>query len=392
MILDSISLNNFGLYAGRQKVTLTPPAKDKPVVLFGGLNGGGKTTFLDAIQLCLFGPHAKLSNRGRLSYRDYLSRCIHSHGDRKGAGVTLQFRHTINGQEDRFTLKRSWRRVNSSCSERFDVLKNGRLAPDLVDNWPSQVDVLMPLNIAHLFLFDGEQIERYASPAESASLVGTAIQNLLGLDIVDQLEKDLRLLSRRTKLEMTSDHSRSKLEEVEAEQQKLRNRIAAAKQDRASLRTHDIDRLTQDLQAVEFEFSRVGGELFEKKEALEEALGDARSALAKSSDSLREQASGALPLILVNEMLKSTAERDKEESDIVAARQVYELLRKRDAALLAYLESRHVDAETLALAQEFLDLDRSDHCKRADGSIYLGLSQEGPVTSSNCCCIATWMK
>ena len=36
MVLDEIVLHNFGLYADRQKVTLTPPDPDKPVILFGG--------------------------------------------------------------------------------------------------------------------------------------------------------------------------------------------------------------------------------------------------------------------------------------------------------------------------------------------------------------------
>ena len=51
MILDEITLTDFGIYGGSQSVELTPPSPDRPVVLFGGLNGGGKTTVLDALQL-----------------------------------------------------------------------------------------------------------------------------------------------------------------------------------------------------------------------------------------------------------------------------------------------------------------------------------------------------
>ena len=70
MILDTIILENFGAYGGRQEAVLTPE-DGKPVILFGGMNGGGKTTLLDAIQLAFYGPKARLSNRGR-GYRDYL--------------------------------------------------------------------------------------------------------------------------------------------------------------------------------------------------------------------------------------------------------------------------------------------------------------------------------
>ena len=52
-------------------------------------------------------------------------------------------------------------------------------------------------NIAKLFFFDGEQVESYAAQDNSTQLIGGAIQNLLGLDIVDRLEKDLRTYLRR---------------------------------------------------------------------------------------------------------------------------------------------------------------------------------------------------
>ena len=43
MILDCIKITNFGAYVGTQTAILTPEP-GKPVVLFGGMNGGGKTT------------------------------------------------------------------------------------------------------------------------------------------------------------------------------------------------------------------------------------------------------------------------------------------------------------------------------------------------------------
>ena len=62
MILDEILLHNFAIYKGRQRITLTPPSLEQPVTLFGGLNGGGKTTFVDALKLILYGKMARCSN------------------------------------------------------------------------------------------------------------------------------------------------------------------------------------------------------------------------------------------------------------------------------------------------------------------------------------------
>lgn len=376
MILDSIALVNFGLYAGRQQITLTPPSPDKPVVLFGGLNGGGKTTLLDALQLCLFGAHAKTSNRGRLSYSDYLSRCVHTQAEDGAASIQLSFRHTIEGNQDRYTLKRSWKRANGRCAEEFNVLKNDRLAPTLAENWSSQVEDLMPANIAHLFLFDGEQIERYASPADSSVLVGTAIQNLLGLDLVDQLDKDMRVFERRKKSEQLDDEARAKLETAEGELQDLRVRLDRARQDRAALRTHRIERRRLDLQAVEEEFRRLGGNLFEQRQGIESALTDAELALAESGDELRELAGGPLPLLLVSNLLHSAATRDQEDQEIARARQLHDLLTERDRAVLYHLQANRVDAVTRSLLGDYLEKDRTDLQRRADRASSLDLPQE----------------
>ena len=98
MTLDEIVLHDFGVYAGQQTITLTPPSERKPVILFGGLNGGGKTTLLDAIQLCMFGPFAQCSTRGTLGYQKFLRRCVHRHTKAKEATIELAFRHRLDGR------------------------------------------------------------------------------------------------------------------------------------------------------------------------------------------------------------------------------------------------------------------------------------------------------
>ncbi|MCH7987841.1 MAG: AAA family ATPase [Planctomycetes bacterium] len=57
MLIREITLENFGLFRGRNRIPLAPRIKyrqQRPVVLIGGQNGSGKTTILEALRLCLY--------------------------------------------------------------------------------------------------------------------------------------------------------------------------------------------------------------------------------------------------------------------------------------------------------------------------------------------------
>ena len=60
MILKRLVLRDFGTYAGEQSFDLTT-AGNRNIILIGGKNGSGKSTFLEAIRLCFFGRFASRS-------------------------------------------------------------------------------------------------------------------------------------------------------------------------------------------------------------------------------------------------------------------------------------------------------------------------------------------
>ena len=55
MIINRLIMHNFGVYASDNTFTFN---SQKPVVLIGGMNGRGKTTFLEAILLALYGKNS----------------------------------------------------------------------------------------------------------------------------------------------------------------------------------------------------------------------------------------------------------------------------------------------------------------------------------------------
>ena len=358
MIFDELIIHDFGPYVGRQRIPLTPPSPEKPIILFGGLNGYGKTTILDAMQLCFYGQFASISNRNDLSYHEYLSRSIRRSSLTKEAAVEIAFRHTADGKEDRYRLHRSWGIVNGKCREYFQVLKNSRREDALAENWISYVEDLMPVNISSLFLFDGEQVESYASPEKSSRLIGAAIRNLLGLDVVDQLEKDLIVYSRRKRAEDKSDPKRHEIEELESVLKELRLKISSLKQNQAELKTKRIDPAYKDLCDVEKVFRELGGELYDQRIDIEDEYSAAKRVAEEKADRLRKLAVEELPLILVRDLINSIKVHDKEEVKIIGSKQVAAILESRDHTVIQQMRRQGVEPKVIGNIQSFLDLDR----------------------------------
>ena len=376
MILDELIVHDFGLYAGRQKILLTPPEPKRPIILFGGLNGHGKTTILDALQLCLYGKFASISNRNDLSYHEYLSRCICRSSLTKEATVEIAFRHTVDGKEDRYRLHRSWRIINNTCREHFEVLKNRKREDALAENWISYVEDLMPVNISSLFLFDGEQVESYASPENSSRLIGTAIRNLLGLDVVDQLEKDLIIYSRRKRAEDKSDPKRHEIEEQELFLKKLRTQISNLKQDQAALKTKHLDPARKTLFEVDKSFRELGGELYNQRVEIEKEFSMAKSVVEENAERLRKFAINELPLVLVRDLLNSIQAHDKEEVETFSSQRVTTILESRDSVIIQKMQSEGIEAKIIKSIQKFLDADRNERNRRGECETVFSLTQD----------------
>jgi DNA sulfur modification protein DndD len=315
MILDELVLHDFGVYGGRQRIPLTPE-KTRPIILFGGLNGGGKTTLLDALQLCLYGPSARCSNRSNLTYEEFLRRSVHRGAVLQEAAIELAFRHTSNGKEQEFRLHRSWVTTPTSYRENFYVLRDGNVDKMATEHWAEQVEDFIPARIAHLFLFDGEKVESYAELDGAPALIFTAIQNLLGLDIVERLQTDLLVLERRKRSDNKPPSEASPINDVRAKvasQELERSRLVKERATAANA----LDRRRADLKVVEDRYRREGGILFEKRVELEADLVAIDKQLAAVQRELRDLAAGCAPMMMVRDLLEAIAERNANEEAYV---------------------------------------------------------------------------
>lgn len=358
MIFDELILHDFAQYRGRVAIALTPPSPEQPIVLFGGLNGAGKTTLLDAIQLCLFGQLARSARRDGLAYEPYLAGLIHRGAGAASASVELRFRHMSHGEEHIYHVKRSWRKTAKGCRDQLEVVRNHRFDAMATDHWAEQVEEFLPARIAHLFLFDGEQIEAYADPKNSAGLIETAVYNLLGLDLVEKLGSDLSVIERRRRLEARPPAEQDRFAELERVRDDSRLRVETCHADHAK-RAAELSRLEAQRTALEEKYRKEGGHLYERRAELEGAVHNSEARFRSAERSLRESAAGPAPLLLVAPLLQRTAAQVRSEEASNQAAATDALLAARDADLIDRF-GKQAPTALLAKLSAFLADDRAE--------------------------------
>lgn len=359
MILDSIALRNFGVYAGRQEAALAPTDERKPIILFGGLNGGGKTTLLDAVQLALYGPKARCSGRGKLAYRDYLRDMIHRGADvNDGAAIELRFRRTVDGQMHRYRMSRSWWVNAKGVEERIEVSRDADFDQLLSEHWDEYIESYIPSGIAHLFFFDAEQIKDLAEGEHAAEILGTAIHTLLGLDLVDRLDTDLIALARRKRIAGQSTENAEKIRLAQEELHRLQSLVDEAKQLQGTL-GNEAGRIARDLAQCEEKFRLEGGDLYLLRADLETERTRIQQELAADETALRELAAGPAPLLLIPGLLEEVEKQACREAEAKRSAVLVAALEERDTEVLTLLKQNRVSARQLDLIEGLLQADRA---------------------------------
>ena len=320
MILTKIILHNFGVYAGRHEIDLSPKP-DRPVILFGALNGSGKTTLLEGVQFALFGKSARFLPKGKSGYIDFLTNTVNRRYLQDSASVAVEFLAKRGGKRSRYTVVRTWSiRSNGGHEKPVQVFRDDELDEELSDRWEELSETFFPSALSELFFFDGERIEALAQPALCAQLIRTGLNTLLGLDLVSDLSKTIVLLERRLKSESVTTSEKQALMRAQDRLDLLKEQRQGLDQE-LSEKTQALSYAEQELLEAQDSLKLNGGELFQKREAIKTMELELITALSADRDRLLQLASDNTPLLLViglieelNEMAKQGLTLDQREA------------------------------------------------------------------------------
>ncbi|MEV5847701.1 DNA sulfur modification protein DndD [Streptomyces sp. NPDC051985] len=376
MHLHNLTLHDFGAYQGRQSLDLRVKPK-RPIVLIGGLNGCGKTTLLDAIQLVLYGPRARCSGRGNRSYDTYLRESINRAADpQRGAELRLEFSITVEGRPRTYEVARTWFARGKQVRESLAVIVDGKYDDTISETWAEHVEEILPLEVASLFFFDGEKVEQLADPERAADVIEAAVQSLLGVRAVEQLRTDLLALQRRQRLSQEDQGILDQIHDLKDKSQAAAQEVSDQSQLLAHATSH-LDVAQAQLAKIERNFERAGGRLYEERRGLETAKESTAERLAQTQKDLRGLAEGPLPLLLLREQLAALAEQAVREQEATEARQVIGVLERRDAWLVDQLPDGVPAADRTALKRK-LTADRKKRAAATELDLDLSLPPDLP--------------
>lgn len=358
MILRELVLENFGPYRGRQVIDLSPDSEQqlRPIILFGGMNGGGKTTLMDAIRLAFYGKRAQCSTRGNLSYPDFLAQAVNRHGEGQ-TRIELAFEEILNNQLVIFRITRTWQKGDHQ--DTLSILVDDWPDRALTNTWDEYIENLLPLGISNLFLFDGEQVKELAELDVPPPQVREAIQSLLGLELAEKLGEDLDVLVNRKRKQLANQTTLSNIEAIESKLNQQKAELETAKAQQAQLQ-QKLDRAHESYHLARENFLSQGGKIASQQAQLQRQINDLKQSEETETQTLRDMAADILPLALITPLLTAAKQQGEQELEYQQALMTHEVIKNRDHALLDYLNQLDISATERDQIWAFLQQQNQD--------------------------------
>ncbi len=334
MILTKVVLQDYGVYRGKNEFDFTC-TDDRPVVLIGGTNGAGKTTLFESIMLGLYGMSIMDKKTTQKVYNKFLARKIHrylkSATSADFASIVVQFKFFHQGKEVEYKINRIWKGDEQDIEEQLIIKKrhtdNNEFEPlDTIEEsqWQSFIEDLIPKGIVKLFFFDGEKIVKIAKEGREDLAIRDSFKSLLGIEIVEQLRTDLQVNLVRN-LTSGGKSLQKDFEKYKAEKDESIKNIERL-HDRLAQKQNELDSTNREIEILESNISKIGGEFANKREDAKIQLAVKMAAHDEMKKKMQEMCSKTLPFSLIpHEILSlkgniihdSLTQRDKNREKIL---------------------------------------------------------------------------
>ncbi len=324
MLLEQITLENFGIYKDQNTLDFTSTV-EKPIVLCGGKNGGGKTTLFDSVMLCLYGQNSFEKRINRKEYEEFLDRKIHKNDEKqKNTSVRIEFLFNHYDRKEKldkdsyiqkYAVTRSWKKIDGEIIEKFVVEKNNQVLEIDDTEWERFIQELIPRGIAKLFFFDGEKIATIAKQGGEDLEVKNSFESLLGLDIISRLKSDLEINLGRNEKKNGSGEEENIIEQIKKKIEDLEERKAIQVIKRNE-KNDEVETARKKIEGFELEISKLGGDYARQRVELQNNKTVLKTKLIAIEEQIRLLCADALPFCLIPKQIEGLQKTLKADQQI----------------------------------------------------------------------------
>lgn len=345
MQLLSLHIENFGLYAGTHSFDLAPRVRGgehRPLTVFVGHNGAGKSTLFTALFVALHGPLALGERIGQAQYNDFLYSRMHRH---KGAGkntisneasVALSLEYIRSGTPRRVHIARAWRRNGRIVDETLTVTQDGQLLASEAADAQAWINDLLPSGVARLCFFDAEDLDALAGADQRSPQLGETVRRLLGLDLIQRLQGDLRAYTLKQGGTGAVANWRQVVLSHQASLDSLGKKLTKLKDQEVQLAVQE-ETLEAHVADQERRLAAAGGLFAARRAARQEQLVHVRSGIEAAQGKIGDMAAHLLPFALAPGLCARLSERLTLEAETQRRQVAQSLVREHLARVEAVL-------------------------------------------------------
>lgn len=340
MKIKRISLYNIGPYVGINTFDFTV-ARDQNIVLIGGKNGAGKTTFFKAIKTCLYGCKVWGYDAPGKDYYSIISGLVNfktMYDNTSSAYVEIDLVFDDGKQVNAYTLRREWKKIKTSLSEYFQIRKNDELILGAEeDDFVNYLLSVIPPDMFNFYFFDGESIAEFFLGADGNKNFRNAFLKLYGLDTLSIMIENFARNTKKSDSKKTGfDLFVKARDNFEKEENTLNTLVAELKEIE-----NKIDLAQIKIKSLQVNYSKEGGIGLSEWKEISALLLKEENARDNLNRWFKEVANHYLPFIILEKNLKKLLNEINEDQE-----------HQRNKIILDTFSSKEF---SLAIKQFFLD-------------------------------------
>ena len=187
MKFRKLTIENYKSFQFPTTIEFPDSSEGKCIFLIGGMNGAGKTSVMEGVNICLYGAKP-----------DFIYKFINRKELAKGnAYVSFELILETDDNEE-IQIKRSWSAGTvdgpkvKDLEEKLVVVKDGkRVTVQNKEMWQDYINATVPKGITQFFFFDGEKIQEIAADDHSEVRLKNSLEVALGIQYISRLSGDI---------------------------------------------------------------------------------------------------------------------------------------------------------------------------------------------------------